>query len=73
MKRFVYLVNPSRFLQFTASIARDRIIAKHRQAWQGFFLVTFTRGDVVMERIYHDPKKLQATANDLITALFSPQ
>ena len=36
-------------------------------------IVTFTRGNVVMERIYHGPKELQATADDLITVLFSPQ
>ncbi|TFW31477.1 TetR/AcrR family transcriptional regulator [Duganella callida] len=33
-------------------------------------LVTFTRGNVVMERIYHDPQQLQATADDMVRMLF---
>lgn len=33
-------------------------------------LVTFTRGNVVMERIYHSPQQLQATADSLIQLLF---
>jgi len=33
-------------------------------------LVTFTRGNVVMERIYHGPEQLQATADSLIQLLF---
>jgi AcrR family transcriptional regulator len=33
-------------------------------------LVTFTRGNVVMERIYHGPQQLQATADSLIQLLF---
>jgi AcrR family transcriptional regulator len=33
-------------------------------------LVTFTRGNVVMERIYHSPQQLQATAESLIQLLF---
>lgn len=33
-------------------------------------LVTFTRGNVVMERIYHGPEELQATADSMIHVLF---
>jgi len=33
-------------------------------------LVTFTRGNVVMERIYHDRAELQATADSMIQVLF---
>lgn len=33
-------------------------------------LTTFTRGNVVMERIYHGPQELQATADSLIQILF---
>jgi AcrR family transcriptional regulator len=33
-------------------------------------LVTFTRGNVVMERIYHSPEQLQATADSMIQILF---
>lgn len=36
-------------------------------------LVTFTRGNVVMERIYHDPEQLQATADSLIQLLFAAE
>ncbi len=36
-------------------------------------LVTFTRGNVVMERIYHAPEELQATADTLLTILFTPK
>ena len=36
-------------------------------------LVTFTRGNVVMERIYHGPQQLQATADSLIQLLFPSQ
>jgi len=36
-------------------------------------LVTFTRGNVVMERIYHAPEELQATANTLLQILFTPK
>lgn len=35
-------------------------------------LVTFTRGNVVMERIYHAPEELQATADTLLKILFRP-
>jgi AcrR family transcriptional regulator len=35
-------------------------------------LVTFTRGNVVMERIYHAPEELQATADTLLNILFTP-
>ena len=34
-------------------------------------VVTFTRGNVVMERLYHAPEELMATAEDLVTVLFS--
>ncbi|NGZ88621.1 TetR/AcrR family transcriptional regulator [Duganella sp. SAP-35] len=34
-------------------------------------IVTFTRGNVVMERIYHAPAELQATADALIKVLLS--
>jgi AcrR family transcriptional regulator len=34
-------------------------------------IVTFTRGNVVMERIYHAPEELQATGDALIKVLFS--
>ncbi len=34
-------------------------------------IVTFTRGNVVMERIYHAPEELQATADALIKVLLS--
>ena len=34
-------------------------------------LVTFTRGNVVMERIYHAPEELQATADTLLKILFT--
>jgi len=34
-------------------------------------IVTFTRGNVVMERIYHAPEELQATAEALIKVLLS--
>ncbi|MGV7211590.1 TetR/AcrR family transcriptional regulator [Oxalobacteraceae bacterium A2-2] len=33
-------------------------------------LLTFTRGNVVMERIYHGPEELMATAEDFIQLLF---
>jgi AcrR family transcriptional regulator len=33
-------------------------------------LLTFTRGNVVMERIYHGPEELMATAEDFIRLLF---
>jgi AcrR family transcriptional regulator len=33
-------------------------------------LVTFTRGNVVMERIYHGQEELQATADSMIQVLF---
>ncbi|WP_090192480.1 MULTISPECIES: TetR/AcrR family transcriptional regulator [unclassified Duganella] len=33
-------------------------------------LVTFTRGNVVMERIYHGREELQATADSMIAVLF---
>lgn len=36
-------------------------------------LVTFTRGNVVMERIYHAPEELQATAETLLQILFTPK
>jgi AcrR family transcriptional regulator len=36
-------------------------------------LVTFTRGNVVMERIYHAPEELQATAETLLKILFNPK
>lgn len=36
-------------------------------------VVTFTRGNVVMERIYHAPEELQATADALLKVLFSPE
>jgi len=36
-------------------------------------LVTFTRGNVVMERIYHAPEELQATADTLLKILFTPK
>jgi AcrR family transcriptional regulator len=36
-------------------------------------VVTFTRGNVVMERIYHAPEELKATADDLVKVLFSPK
>jgi len=35
-------------------------------------LVTFTRGNVVMERLDHGPEQLQATAESLIQLLFKP-
>jgi AcrR family transcriptional regulator len=34
-------------------------------------LVTFTRGNVVMERIYHGREELQATADSMIAVLFN--
>jgi TetR/AcrR family transcriptional repressor of nem operon len=34
-------------------------------------LVTFTRGNVVMERLYHGPQELQATADSLVRLLFT--
>lgn len=36
-------------------------------------LVTFTRGNVVMERIYHAPAELLAAADSLIKILLSPK
>ena len=35
-------------------------------------LVTFTRGNVVMERIYHGPEELRATAESMIRLLLAP-
>lgn len=36
-------------------------------------VVTLTRGNVVMERIYHAPEELQATADTLLKILFTPK
>ena len=36
-------------------------------------LITLTRGNVVMERIYHSPEELQATADTLLKILFTPK
>lgn len=48
--------------------ARARLTLSPQDAAR--LLVTFTRGNVVMERIYHGPQQLQATADSMIQILF---
>lgn len=48
--------------------AKDRLTLSPKDAAR--LLVTFTRGNVVMERIYHGPEQLQATAESMIQVLF---
>lgn len=48
--------------------ARTRLTLAPKEAAR--LLVTFTRGNVVMERIYHGPEELQATADSMIKVLF---
>jgi AcrR family transcriptional regulator len=48
--------------------AKARLALSPRDAAR--LLVTFTRGNVVMERIYHGPEQLQATADSVIQILF---
>jgi AcrR family transcriptional regulator len=48
--------------------ARERLTLSPQDAAR--LLVTFTRGNVVMERIYHGPQQLQATADSMIQILF---
>lgn len=47
--------------------ARQRLSLAPRRAAQ--IVVTFTRGLAVMERVYHDPAELTATAEALVDAL----
>jgi hypothetical protein len=51
--------------------ARARLVLSPKDAAR--LLVTFTRGNVVMERIYHGPEQLQATADSMIQVLFKPR
>ncbi len=49
--------------------ARARLTLPPDEAAQ--LLVTFTRGNVVMERIYHGPEQLRATADSMVKVLFA--
>ncbi len=51
--------------------ARERLTLSPKDAAR--LLVAFTRGNVVMERIYHGPERLQATADSMIQILFKPR
>lgn len=57
--------------RLSAPDALARLILSPKAAAR--LVVTFTRGNVVMERIYHAPEELKATADDLVKVLFSPK
>ncbi len=54
--------------RLSAPDAVTRLSLSPREAAR--LIVTFTRGNVVMERIYHAPDELKATADTLVKVLF---
>ena len=57
--------------RLSAADARARLNLPPNDAAR--LLVTFTRGNVVMERIYHAPEELQSTADTLLSILLKPK
>lgn len=57
--------------RLSAADAMNRLNLSPKDAAR--LLVTFTRGNVVMERIYHAPEELQATADTLLKILLKPK